>query len=74
MTILATVLSATAALIVLSGCAYDRYDRYGYCRDGYRDGYGYNGYNRNSDRTRDDRDHFYNRDRDDDRDRDRDRD
>ena len=49
MKILATVLSATAALIVLSGCAYDRSDRYGYgC-----DGYGYSGYHRNCGRNHD---------------------
>jgi hypothetical protein len=73
MRILATVLSAAAALVVLSGCVNDRYDRYGYGRDGYRDGYGYNGYyDRNSDRNRYNRDRFYNRDRDDDRYRDRD--
>ena len=71
MRIFATVLSAAAALVVLSGCAYDRYDRYGYGRDGYRDGSGYN-YGRNYDRNRNDRDRFYNRDRDDDRYRDRD--
>ena len=73
MRILATALSAAAAVIVLSGCAYDRYDRYGYGRDGYRDGYSNNGYyDRNTNRNRYDRDRFYNRDRDDDRYRDRD--
>jgi hypothetical protein len=33
----------------VSGCAYDRSDRYGYGRDGY----GYNRYNRNYGRNRD---------------------
>lgn len=71
MKIFATVLSAAAALVMLSGCAYDRYDRYGYGRDGYRDGYGYNGTYRNYDRNRYDRERYNNRDRDDDRYRDR---
>jgi hypothetical protein len=73
MRILATVISTAAALIVLSGCAYDRNDRYGYGRDGYRDGYRYNNNDRIDDRNRNDRDRFDNRDRDDNRDGDRDR-
>ena len=56
-TIVATVLSAAAALIVLSGCAYDRHDRYGHGRDGY-------GHNRNYDRNRDGHGGFYTHDRD----------
>lgn len=72
MKLLATALGAVAAIMVLSGCANDRYANYGYPSDryGYRDGYRYNG---DRDRDRYDRDRFDRDDRDRDRD-DRDRD
>ncbi|HXJ01249.1 MAG TPA: hypothetical protein VNH44_08490 [Micropepsaceae bacterium] len=61
MKLLATALSAVVATMVLSGCVYDHYGRYG--NDRYYRGYGYNNYDRDRDRDRYDRDRDYDRDR-----------
>jgi hypothetical protein len=62
---LAAALGAVTAITLLSGCAYDRYDRYGYGYDnGYNGGY-YNGgdrYDRSNYYGRDNRDCWIDRD------------